>query len=144
MNIFRRKSCGPASFWKNLCLCWLYIVTTRDRKVPKETPRNIKTKVTYCPLSEALQYKWTELSKRQTKEVNPALFFGILGTVSRLYSRFWFFLIIVALWQFSSSHQELPMDPVSVAEIHSIANSLISAADVNKQALIEVPVDLIT
>jgi len=84
------------------------------------------------------------LSKRQTKEVNPALFFGILGTVSRLYSRFWFFLIIVALWQFSSSHQELPMDPVSVAEIHSIANSLISAADVNKQALIEVPIDLIT
>jgi len=87
------------------------------------------------------------LSKRQTKEVNPALFFGILGTVFHLYSRFWFFFKknhFVALWQFSSSHQELPTDPVSVAEVHSIANSLISAANVNKQALIEVPIDLIT
>jgi len=105
----------------------------------------MRNKVTYCPLSEALQYKWTGLSKRQTKEVNPALFFGILGIVSRLYSNILiFFFIIVALWKFSSSHQELPTDPVSVAEVHSIANSLISAADVNKQALVEVPIDLIT
>jgi len=84
------------------------------------------------------------LSKRRTKEVNPALFFAILGTVSCLYSDALIFFIIVALWQFNSSHQELPTDPVSVAEVHSIANSLISAADVNKQALTEVPIDLIT
>jgi len=52
-------------------------------------------------------------------------------------------LIIVALWQFESSHQELPTNTVSAAEIHSIATSLISAADVNKQALLEVPIDFI-
>jgi len=84
------------------------------------------------------------LSKRQTKEVNPALFFGILGIVSPPVFKILVFLIIVALWQFSSSHQGLPTDPVSVAEVHSIANSLISAANVNKQALSEVPIDLIT
>jgi len=52
-------------------------------------------------------------------------------------------LIIVALWQFEFSRQELPANTVSAAEIHSIATSLISAVDVNKQALLEVPIDFI-
>ncbi len=51
----------------------------RDRTAPKEAPRNVKNKAVYCPLADALQFKWSGLSKRQTKEVNPALFFGVLG-----------------------------------------------------------------
>ncbi|KAF5360731.1 hypothetical protein D9756_004786 [Leucocoprinus leucothites] len=97
-----------------------------DRNAPKEAPRNIKSKATYCPLPEALNYKWTGLTKRQTKEVNPTLFFSIL-----------------ALWQYEFSHQGLPMDTASAAEIQSFATSLISTADVNKQALRDVPIDLI-
>ncbi|KAF9454772.1 hypothetical protein P691DRAFT_804131 [Macrolepiota fuliginosa MF-IS2] len=97
-----------------------------DRTAPKEAPRNVKNKAVYCKLTDALQYKWTGLTKRQTKEVNPALFFSILG-----------------LWQYEFSHQGLPLDGNSAGEIQSVANSLISTADVNKQALQEVPADLI-
>ncbi|KAF7768155.1 hypothetical protein Agabi119p4_7398 [Agaricus bisporus var. burnettii] len=99
---------------------------SRDRTAPKEAPRTIKRKATYCPLAKALEFKWTALNKRQTKEVNPALFFGILG-----------------LWQYEISHKDLPLDSSSAAEVQTIANSLMSTADVNKQVLREVPIDLI-
>jgi ubiquitin-like 1-activating enzyme E1 A len=93
-------------------------------------------------LSEALQHKWAGLSKRQTKEVNPAVFFSILGTSSRLLLRH-NDLTWAALWQYEFSHHGLPLDTDSAAEIQSIATSLISTADVNKQVLRDVPTDLI-
>jgi ubiquitin-like 1-activating enzyme E1 A len=33
----------------------------------------------YSPLNVALDHKWAGLSKRQTKELNPAVVFIILG-----------------------------------------------------------------
>jgi hypothetical protein len=79
MNISRRESVGLVAFVSSLT--HILSDTTRDRSAPKEAPRNTKIKAAYCPLSEALLYKWTGLAKRQTKEVNPALFFSILGTI---------------------------------------------------------------
>lgn len=114
----------------------------RDRTAPKEAPRNVKNKATYRQLADALQYKWTRLTKRQTKEVNPALFFSILGTIIS-FSRPRWSLILPGLWQYEFSHRELPIDATSAAEIQLIVNSLISTADVNKQVLREVPLDLI-
>ncbi|PPQ89648.1 hypothetical protein CVT25_013835 [Psilocybe cyanescens] len=50
-----------------------------DRSAPKEQPKTVKATTVYTPLSSAIRYRWSGLSKRQTKEVNPALFFAIMG-----------------------------------------------------------------
>src|SRR5882762_2186163 len=52
---------------------------SRDRTAPKETPKNVKATASYPPLHTALLHRWTGLSKRQTKEVKPAIIFTILG-----------------------------------------------------------------
>uniref|UniRef100_A0A8H7XT80 THIF-type NAD/FAD binding fold domain-containing protein n=1 Tax=Psilocybe cubensis TaxID=181762 RepID=A0A8H7XT80_PSICU len=41
---------------------------TRDRSAPKEQPRSVKATTVYTPLSSAIGYRWSGLSKRQTKE----------------------------------------------------------------------------
>jgi hypothetical protein len=50
-----------------------------DRSAPKEAPKNIKATASYSPLQKALGYRWTGLTKRQTKEVKPVIIFTILG-----------------------------------------------------------------
>ncbi|KAJ7043967.1 hypothetical protein C8F04DRAFT_1071130 [Mycena alexandri] len=101
-------------------------VAPNDRSVPKEAQKNIKLSATYPPLSEALRHRWTALTKRQTKEVNPAVVFSIL-----------------ALWEYQKLHSGLPTGAADVAELQSIANAMISAADVKKQVLETAPADLI-
>ncbi|KAJ7071844.1 hypothetical protein B0H15DRAFT_869830 [Mycena belliarum] len=101
-------------------------VAPNDRSVPKEAQKNIKLSATYPPLSEALTHPWTALTKRQTKELNPAVVFTIL-----------------ALWEYQQLHGELPSGPADVAELQSTANAMISAADVKKQVLETVPSELI-
>lgn len=41
--------------------------------------KNVKLTATYTPLSSALQHRWAGLTRRQTKELNPAVVFSILG-----------------------------------------------------------------
>jgi len=101
-------------------------VAPNDRSVPKEAQKNIKLSATYPPLSEALRHRWTALTKRQTKEVNPAVVFAIL-----------------ALWEYEKVHDQLPAGSADVAELQSIANAMISAADVKKQVLEKIPSELI-
>ncbi|KAJ7505451.1 hypothetical protein B0H11DRAFT_2340356 [Mycena galericulata] len=101
-------------------------VAPHDRSVPKEAQKNIKLSATYPPLSEALHHRWTALTKRQTKELNPAVVFAIL-----------------AVWEYQKVHGQLPTGPDDVAELQLIANAMISAADVNKQVLERVPTELI-
>jgi len=49
-----------------------------------------------------------------------------------------------AIWQYQSLHSgSLPDDRSAVAELESIANSLITEADVNKQILTKAPEALI-
>jgi ubiquitin-like 1-activating enzyme E1 A len=85
------------------------------------------TRVSYPSLPVALRYRWTRLTKKQTKEVNPAIVFTIL-----------------ALWEYQSVHNgQLPNDITATVELEQIANSLLAGADVNKQAIASVPSDFI-
>ena len=52
----------------------------RDRTDAKENERMVKTSLSYCPLRAALKpYTWSTLSRVQTKDLNPAVVFTILG-----------------------------------------------------------------
>ncbi|KAJ7459720.1 hypothetical protein FB451DRAFT_1341568 [Mycena latifolia] len=101
-------------------------VAPNDRSVPKEAQKNIKLSATYPPLTEALKHRWTSLTKRQTKELNPAVVFSIL-----------------ALWEHHKVHGQLPTDAADAGKLQSIANAMISAADVKKQVLETIPSELI-
>ncbi|KIK08009.1 hypothetical protein K443DRAFT_672893 [Laccaria amethystina LaAM-08-1] len=97
-----------------------------DRSTPQEHAKTIKTSAVYSPLQEAIRYRWSNLTKRQTKEINPALVFATL-----------------ALWQFQSLHKQLPDDITHADELEATANSLLLSGDVNKQVLSSVPRSLI-
>ncbi|KAJ3814651.1 hypothetical protein EV368DRAFT_71521 [Lentinula lateritia] len=97
-----------------------------DRSSPKDAPKSIQMKVSYPSLQDALRHRWSLLSKRQTKELNPASVFAIL-----------------ALWQFQSIQKRLPIGAQDVGELQQIADALVSEADVNKQVITTVPHSLI-
>jgi len=97
-----------------------------DRSAPKEAPKNVKMTTTYSPLDVAVRYRWTGLTKRQTKELNPAVVFAIL-----------------AIWEYESRRGHLPGIIDHAIELESIANALISTADLNTRVLTTIPQDLI-
>ncbi|KAH9890067.1 hypothetical protein C8Q73DRAFT_652933 [Cubamyces lactineus] len=98
-----------------------------DRSGQNDAARNVKKTAAYVPLKTALQHRWTGMTRRQTKELNPAIVFAVL-----------------AVWEYQATHQgALPNDPATAAELESIANRLISEADVNRQTLPSIPKDLI-
>lgn len=108
----------------------------------KETglAKNVKLTATYAPLDTCLRdHHWAGLTRKQTKELNPAAVFSILG-------KFGYFAIIprecmltclnAALWEYQSKHGgSLPNDVGSAGEVEGIAAELLSRAGVNKQAL---------
>ncbi|KAK2465202.1 hypothetical protein APHAL10511_002556 [Amanita phalloides] len=97
-----------------------------DRLQGKDGVKTI-TRVSYPSLQTALRHRWTGLSKRQTKEVNPNIVFTIL-----------------ALWQYQSVHDgQLPTDVSCTAELENLANSLLMEANVNKQAITSVSRDVL-
>lgn len=119
-----------------------------DRSGAKDGAKNIKNTTRYCPLNDALQHKWTALTRKQTKELNPAIVFTILGPfyffaapeISMIQSR----RTLTALWDFQARHQGvLPDDANQSSDLESIAIALLAKAEVNKQALATIPRDLI-
>jgi ubiquitin-like 1-activating enzyme E1 A len=50
-----------------------------DCSALKDHPKNVKATAVYTPLTSAISYRWNNFTKRQTKEINPALYFAILG-----------------------------------------------------------------
>lgn len=51
---------------------------------------------------------------------------------------------MTAIWEYQSIHQgNLPNDSNQAAELESIANSILSAADIDKQVLSKIPTELI-
>ncbi|KAI0632488.1 hypothetical protein C8Q77DRAFT_1060503 [Trametes polyzona] len=97
-----------------------------DRSGQKDAAKNVKATATYVPLKTALQHRWTGMTRRQTKELNPAIIFSVLAT-----------------WEYQAVHQgALPDDPAAAAALEAIANKLISDADVNKQTLPSIPKEL--
>ncbi|PPQ67550.1 hypothetical protein CVT26_006851 [Gymnopilus dilepis] len=97
-----------------------------QRSAPQDQPKTVKTAVTYPPLSDALHYSWSNFTKRQTKEVNPALFFAVS-----------------ALWEFQAQHGTLPNDAHHTNELENISNSLITQAKVHKEVLTAEPRNLL-
>ncbi|KAF9046430.1 hypothetical protein BJ165DRAFT_1471644 [Panaeolus papilionaceus] len=97
-----------------------------DRTVPKEQPKTVKSTASYPALSSAINYRWTVLTKRKTKELNPAPFFAILG-----------------VWQFQSTHGHLPDNSNLADDLEKISNSILAQADVNTQVLPVIPRNIV-
>ncbi|EIM86091.1 uncharacterized protein STEHIDRAFT_147609 [Stereum hirsutum FP-91666 SS1] len=98
-----------------------------DRSGNKENAKNSLASVQYCSLKEALTHNWAGMTRRQTKELNPAVVFAVL-----------------AIWEFQAKHQgKLPSELEEADELEAIANKMIKEADVNKQILTVAPRDLI-
>jgi len=97
-----------------------------DRNAPKDTAKNIKNTTSYVPLKTALDYRWTGLTRRQTKELNPAAVFAVL-----------------ALWEYQSTHGALPDASDVAPALEQIVNALLAKAGVNQQAMPAVPKELV-
>ncbi|KZT64617.1 hypothetical protein DAEQUDRAFT_814855 [Daedalea quercina L-15889] len=93
-----------------------------DRANPKDSSKNIKNTTVYCPLQAALEHRWSKLTRRQTKELNPAAVFTIFG-----------------LWEYQARHGTLPEEAGSASALEEAANSVLAKADVNRQAMPTVP-----
>ncbi|KAI0726229.1 hypothetical protein C8Q72DRAFT_537406 [Fomitopsis betulina] len=93
-----------------------------DRANPKDSSKNVRNTTVYCPLQMALEHKWTKLTRRQTKEVNPGAIFTILG-----------------LWEYQARHSSLPDSAGATPALEEAANAVLAKADVNRQALPSVP-----
>ncbi|KAN0087619.1 hypothetical protein V8E55_006240 [Tylopilus felleus] len=100
---------------------------TPDRSAPSDAPRNLKASTVYSPLHMALRHRWSALTRKQTKELNPAVFHAIL-----------------AIWEYQHTHAgKLPESLEEAPQLLSIANSLLETSDVNKQVLDTMPRELI-
>ncbi|KAG1894170.1 uncharacterized protein F5891DRAFT_1063645 [Suillus fuscotomentosus] len=110
------------SFYAGGTYIWLacshdYISPKVTDQAHKEAPKNVKATASYSRLSTTLQLRWIGLTKRQTKELNPAVVHIILG--------------------------KLPDDIDATSELGQVANSILASSDVNRQVLTSVPPDLI-
>jgi len=98
-----------------------------DRSTPSDAPRNLKASVVYSPLHMALRHRWSALTRRQTKELNPAVLHAIL-----------------AIWEYQHNHAgKLPGSLEEAPQLLSTANSLLQASEVNKLVLDAMPQGLI-
>ncbi|KAH9949827.1 hypothetical protein B0H21DRAFT_687872 [Amylocystis lapponica] len=94
-----------------------------DRASPKDSAKNVKNTTTYAPLKTALEHRWAGMTRRQTKELNPAAVFSILS-----------------LWEYQHTHNSaLPDDVDEVPALEAISTALLEKAAVNKQALAGIP-----
>ncbi|KAI0338896.1 hypothetical protein BDW22DRAFT_1337093 [Trametopsis cervina] len=89
--------------------------------------KNVRLTASYAPLETCLrEHRWTGLTRKQTRELNPAAVFSIF-----------------ALWEYQERHGgSLPSDAQKAAEIEAIAADLVTRAEVNRQALPNVPKEL--
>ena len=79
---WRAPSCAP-SFAPPprapMCSPLTPVHLRRDRSAQKDATKNVKLTASYVPLRAALQHRWTSMTRRQTKELNPAVPFSVLG-----------------------------------------------------------------
>ncbi|KIN96336.1 hypothetical protein M404DRAFT_1006843 [Pisolithus tinctorius Marx 270] len=98
-----------------------------DRSAQGDGPRSVKTSQIYSPLHMALRHRWSGLTKRQTKELNPAAVYAIL-----------------ALWEYQKMKDgKVPNSVDATPELLSIANAMLAEAEVNSQVLPTMPSELI-
>ncbi|KAK7056978.1 E1 ubiquitin-activating protein aos1 [Paramarasmius palmivorus] len=109
----------------------------------KESQKDAKVTTSYTSLENSLRHRWSSLTRRQTKELNPSAVFTILGTSFLGPSKYLANVYMLALWKYESTHGTLPNDATQAAELQSIADALVAEAEVNKQVLVKVPKELI-
>jgi ubiquitin-like 1-activating enzyme E1 A len=114
-----------------------------DRSGSKESQKDAKVTTSYTSLENSLRHRWSSLTRRQTKELNPSAVFTILGTSFLAPSIYLANIYMLALWKYESTHGTLPNDATQAAELQSIADVLVAEAEVNKQVLVKVPKELI-
>lgn len=119
------------------------LLSNRDRS-SIEAPKSVKKSAVYPPLDDALRHRWTNWTKRQIKEVNPAVLFSVLGEPNSIN---WGYLIknpSPAIWQYQSLHNgNLPDHEDAIAELDSIVNALLIEVDLNQQVLPNAPKTLL-
>lgn len=88
-----------------------------DRSSAADIPKMINKTAVYPLLSHALRHRWSHMTKRQLKEVNPAVLFSIL-----------------AVWKYQSRHNgSLPDEEIAFQELKHDADTIIREADVNQE-----------
>ncbi|EJT98612.1 hypothetical protein DACRYDRAFT_90739 [Dacryopinax primogenitus] len=114
--------CGGTMGWYGYAFCDLgqHSYVSQDQTKPN-SPQTHKT-FTYVPLSTALRATWSHLTKRDTKELNPAVVFSIL-----------------AVWEYQARHSSLPEDEAVVPELLQMGNELLGPAQINKLVLKTLP-----
>jgi hypothetical protein len=81
MTILHRESSCPSCCWTFFNLNVRITVLVSERASPKEPgapPKMTKYSMVYPPLRDALKHTWKGLTRKQTKELNPAVVFSIL------------------------------------------------------------------
>ena len=70
---------APCVFVIVNAVCASHKFLPSDRSAQKDAAKNVKNTAVYAPLRTALQHRWTGMTRRQTKELNPAIPFAVLG-----------------------------------------------------------------
>jgi len=118
--------CGSTYGMRGYVFCDLgrHEYIAKDRSAPQDQPRDIRHVAEYTPFSTALQSSWKGLTKRQTKELNPAAVFSVMAVLE---------------WQ-ERHDNRLPDEESSAAdELELIANGLLKDREVNVQVISQVP-----
>lgn len=84
MNILRRTClnmvCLNERLLKAAPFSRIPMLVHSDRSgTQQDGGRDVRATVSYRPLREALEHKWSGITRRQTKSLNPAAVFVILG-----------------------------------------------------------------
>lgn len=117
----------------------------RDRKDASKSVRHV---VQYPRMSDALQHTWKGLNKRQTKELNPAVVFTVLGEIHQRSSVSFVNLNVnhntPAILEWQAAHGgQLPDDLREADELESLANSLLKERAVNTDVITSISRDQI-
>ena len=78
-SCFIRQICLPHVPDVSLAHVRLVLTARRDRSAQKDAAKNVKHTAAYVPLRTALAHRWSSMTRRQTKELNPAVPFAVLG-----------------------------------------------------------------
>ncbi|KZW03241.1 hypothetical protein EXIGLDRAFT_712313 [Exidia glandulosa HHB12029] len=100
-------------------------VTSQKASDPNAPPKTVKNTTTYNSLENALTFSWAKYKKRQTREAQPALVFGILS-----------------LWEYQSKHGSLPDSPAAADELEQVANAKMKSAGVLSSVVPKIPREL--
>lgn len=117
----------------------------RNRTAPPEDGEREIVVAKYSTLTNALQHRWSGLSRRQTKELNPAAVFSVLGELSCPFyckKSSLKHLTSEAVWEYQLAHNgALPDSTEATSELDATVERLMTDADLNRKGLTSVVQD---